>query len=167
MLPHIWYKVIPSSSSEVDYLAFLTGQSWEMLQPLLVHLKYLVRYKDVTRINILKFEELQHYNLSAMSIHMGTAHPNKSNLLHYICKDKPSFFNPTAQNNITYFHAILRYCDRYDSIFKNCIIDKLTCNSCSKDIDTAPLHNVGIETSVNKNDQEKLNEVVIPTPTSN
>ena len=38
MTPHIWYRIIPLDSMKCDDFAFPTGQSWDLLRPLLVHL---------------------------------------------------------------------------------------------------------------------------------
>ena len=55
MLPHIWYKVIPSSANDIESMAFSIGQSWGLILPLLMKLKFMKAYKDDIRINHNKF----------------------------------------------------------------------------------------------------------------
>ena len=55
MLPHIWYKILPESLSDVANIAFAMGQSIDLVNKTLIHLQYLKRYKDDYRFNISKF----------------------------------------------------------------------------------------------------------------
>ena len=57
MLPHVWYKILPDSPSDVANMDFSVGQSWDIVSRALIHLKYLKPYKDGYRINISKFEQ--------------------------------------------------------------------------------------------------------------
>ena len=41
MVPHVWHKIIPSSLSDIENMAFAFGQSWERIQKLLMHSKKL------------------------------------------------------------------------------------------------------------------------------
>ena len=50
MLPHIWYKIIPSSSSDIEDMSFACGQRWDILLPLLLQLKYVFKYKESIRL---------------------------------------------------------------------------------------------------------------------
>ena len=41
MLPHVWYKIIPSSADDVNNIAFAMGQRWDLVSAVLIHLKFL------------------------------------------------------------------------------------------------------------------------------
>ena len=43
MLPHVWYKILPSSEDDVNNIAFAMGQPWDILSQVLIHLKLLVK----------------------------------------------------------------------------------------------------------------------------
>ena len=51
MLPHLWFKAVPSSKDDVSNIAFAMRQRWELIQALLVRLKYINKYGDSFRIN--------------------------------------------------------------------------------------------------------------------
>ena len=68
MLPHVWYKIIPSSADDVNNIAFAMGQRWDLVSSVLIHLKFLTKYKDEYRISHNKFEEFKNmtmYNLGS------------------------------------------------------------------------------------------------------
>ena len=58
MLLHIWYKILPESPSDVANIAFSMGQSSDIVNKILIHLKYLKSYKNDYRINISKSGQL-------------------------------------------------------------------------------------------------------------
>ena len=45
MLPNIWYKILPNTTSDVNTIAFAMGQTWLLLVHLLMSLGYLKSYK--------------------------------------------------------------------------------------------------------------------------
>ena len=74
MVPHVWHKIIPSSSHDVENMASACGESWALLQKLLLHLKYLYKYKDTFRMNVSKFKELENDETSSQygGVHIGS-----------------------------------------------------------------------------------------------
>ena len=98
ILSHIWYTIIPSSSSDVESTAFATNQSWQLLLKILLHLKYVLKYKDILRLSVITFEELQRMHNVGLDICIGSAQLHKNNKIYYICRDEPLFDNPTLQN---------------------------------------------------------------------
>ena len=58
MSPHNWYRLIPKYQGRCDDFAFSVGQPWELIQPLLVELGYLLESGGDLKINADKFENL-------------------------------------------------------------------------------------------------------------
>ena len=95
MIPHTWYKIVSSSSEDVENMAHATGQSWSLFQKLLLHLNYLTTYKDSFRINIENFDNLKdHENING-NMHIDSAQPHKNKKVYYIRLNTPIFKNST------------------------------------------------------------------------
>ena len=58
MLPYVWYEILPESTSDVANIAFAMGQLSDIVNTILIHLKYLKSYKNDYGINISKFGQL-------------------------------------------------------------------------------------------------------------
>ena len=59
---------------QCDDFAFLVGQSWELIQPLLIHLGYILEVGDELKLNLDKFADLQHEYLGKNKFHMSNTH---------------------------------------------------------------------------------------------
>ena len=62
MLLHVWYKILPENSSDVANIAFAMRQLSNIVNKILIHLKYLTSYKNDYRIKVSKIEELILHN---------------------------------------------------------------------------------------------------------
>ena len=60
MVPHVWYKILPSTNDDVCNIAFAMGQPWDLVSAVLLRLNFLVKYKDDYRISHDKFQEFSH-----------------------------------------------------------------------------------------------------------
>ena len=163
MLPHIWYKVLPSSSCDVDNIAFLMGQNWELILKLLIQLKYIKPYKTDYRINLDKFREVGSRNINDVKLHFGSAHKIGHKLVYYICKNEPLHHSPTIQNKHAHCYSKLRYFDVNDSILKKCLNRKLDVNDDTMNC-LRSLHRGGNKCSDNENEIATLSEHVNPAP---
>ena len=116
MMPHIWYKIIPSSPSDTEDMSFACGQNWNLLLLLLLRIKYLFKYKNSIRIRLFKFEALEQIDSTFLDVHIGSAEPHNSVKTYYICSKQPYYTNPTLQNRNKYTFSKWRYFDRNDII---------------------------------------------------
>ena len=46
IVPHVWYKILPSSNDDVYSIDFAIGKAWNSVSAVLLRLKYLAKYKD-------------------------------------------------------------------------------------------------------------------------
>ena len=74
MNPHIWYRLLPLDIMKCDDFAFSVGQSWDLIQPLLIHLGYLFEVGEELKLNVDRFANLQHVNLGNDKFHMSNTH---------------------------------------------------------------------------------------------
>ena len=128
MLPHVWYKIIPSSPYDVETVAFAMGQSWLIVLGLLLKLKYLAKYGKLITIKHEKWRNLEHVScdqLRTYKLHYSSRHPLNGKLVYYLCKHKPLYDNPTIQHGSNYSHASLRYFDAFDHQLKCALSQKL------------------------------------------
>ena len=116
ILPHIWYKILPSSSSDVETMSFACGQSWDIVLPLLLQLKYVFKYKDTIRLRYDKWTALQLLDDVLLDVHIGSAEPHNGLRTYYICTKKPYYDNPSWQIKGEYTYSHLRYTDRFDKM---------------------------------------------------
>ena len=42
IMPHVWMKIIPSSSRDVEHMSFSMGRSWELIKMLLISFYLLI-----------------------------------------------------------------------------------------------------------------------------
>ena len=160
MIPHVWYKIVPSSPTDVDNFAHSIGLSWSLVQRLLLHLKYLYKYKDSYRINVTKFKELEQDISMRGEVHIGSVHPYKQKKVYYICYKSPIFTNPALQSKNKFNLSNLRYDDPYMRRLKRAIVNTLEING-ENDRDTIP--HAGIETSTDTTTENASMEVATPT----
>ena len=50
----MWFKIIPSSSTDVENIAFSCGQKWSVIQELLIKLGYITKYNNSFRLSNIK-----------------------------------------------------------------------------------------------------------------
>ena len=84
-----------------DDFAFSAGQSWELIQPLLVHLGYLIERGGLLKINVDKLANLQHADLGKNKFHISNTHHKGETKHYYVCLGKPHFSGPTKQIKAT------------------------------------------------------------------
>ena len=97
MNPHIWFRILPQDSNKCDDFAFSVGQSWDLIQPLLLHLGYLLQVGNQIKLNVDKLSNLQHANLGKHKLHMPNTHLKGEAKHYFICIGKPHFSWPTKQ----------------------------------------------------------------------
>ena len=125
MHPHVWYKIIPSSSSDVENLAYATGQSWELIQNLRIHLNFINKYGKDFRLNHLKFESLKHIDYDNINVHIASARPDEGKKMSYICRESPIYDKPLSQNKTRYSFARLRYSDGNNNMLRKLLMGAL------------------------------------------
>ena len=74
MLPHVCYKIMSSSPSNVDNIAFFVGQGWDIVSKVLFKLKYLPKYKEDFRTSLDKFKELITLQHACSQLSLGTSY---------------------------------------------------------------------------------------------
>ena len=116
MLPHVWYKIIPSSDSDVENIAFAMGQSWILIQSLLYSLKYMIKFDKTLRLNLDKWRDVDNRlpKLSSSKLNFSSTHICNQKKIYYLCKDTPLYRSPTVQIENKYYQAKLRYNDKAD-----------------------------------------------------
>ena len=119
ILPHIWYKIIPSSSSDIEDMSFACGQRWDILLPLLLQLKYVFKYKESIRLRYDKWNSLQLLDDVILDVNIGSAEPHNGVKTYYICSKKPYYDNPSSQVKSGYKFSHLRYVDRFDKMLSS------------------------------------------------
>ena len=163
MIPHVWVKILPSSPEDVNNLAFVIGQKWEILQLLLLRLKYLKKYKNEVRMNILKFEELEHVDINGAHVRIGSSQLGVKNKkkIYYLCYDKPAFLYPCQQISQNVSYTILPYSTRTDNILKNMLVKYLCCDELLLEEDEDNT-NEGLKTLSESIELTEHNEAVTP-----
>ena len=94
MIPHVWVKIIPTDTDDIENFAFAIGQKWVIILPLLLKMKFLYRYKDSIQINVDKFRDLVREDLNGVKINVGLLHGKGEKLIYYICRNEPVFKTP-------------------------------------------------------------------------
>ena len=156
MLPHLWYKIVPSSPTNTDNMAFAMGQRWDILLPVLLQQNYMKSYKDSVRISRIRFEQLEQLNDDTLDIHISHFQPKKGSKTYFICLNKPLFKNAELQIRKGYSHSTMRYYDATDRILKNKLMGCLR-----KDIN---LHEEGTMTLISPTRAAEQIEVLAPAP---
>jgi len=122
MNPHIWYRVLPLDSMKCDDFAFSVGQSWDLIQPLLLHLGYLLEVGDEIKLNVDKLSNLQHANLGKNKLHLSNTHLKGETKNHFVCIGKPHFSGPTKQlkaiSTGAFASTSIRYLNASDTILR-------------------------------------------------
>ena len=111
MTPHNWYRLLPNDLGRYDDFAFSVGQSWELIQPLLVELGYLLQSGGDLKINADKFANLQHVTFGKNQFHISNTHFKGEMKTYYVCIGKPHFSGPAKQQK-----AIINGAFAYNSI---------------------------------------------------
>ena len=116
MIPHNWYRILPLHANECDDIAFSSGQSWQLLCPLMVDLGYV---KDITgglNVVVSKLALLSHSFAGKHKLNISTGRPRGEKIQHYMCLGKPVFTGPIKQNTAVrknkFAIAHLRYPNR-------------------------------------------------------
>ena len=118
MIPHVWVKIIPTDTDDIENFAFAIGQKWEIILPLLLKMKFLYRYKDSIQISVDKFKDLEREDFNGIKINVGSSHAKGEKLVYYICCNKPVFETPYLQNKHSYKYAYLPYHDKLDQMLR-------------------------------------------------
>ena len=123
MNPHIWYRILPLDAMKCDDVAFGTGQSWDLLRPLLLNLEYLYEYGGGFRVNINKFANLQHVEFGKNRFHLSNTQLNGESKNYFVCIGKPHFSGPTQQlkaiANGAFASTCIRYINASDTILRS------------------------------------------------
>ena len=91
MTPHNWYRILPKNEGRCDDFAFSCGQSWELIQPLLVDLGYLLESGGELKLNADKFANLQNVNFGNNRFQISNTHLQGESKTYYVCIGKPHF----------------------------------------------------------------------------
>ena len=122
MNAHIWYRILPVDASKCDDISFATGQPWELLRPLLIHLGYLTQIGIQEKVNLHKFTDLQHLNLGKNKLIMSSTHFKNDTKNYYLCIGKPHFTGPNkqikAKSNGAFASASMRYINASDTLLR-------------------------------------------------
>ena len=122
MTPHIWFRILPQDSNKCDDFAFSVGQSWDLIQPLLLHLGYLLEVGEQIKLNVDKLANLQHANLGKHKFHMSNTHLKGESKHYFICIGKPHFSGPTKQLKAiscgAFASTSIRYLNASDTILR-------------------------------------------------
>ena len=84
MVPHVWMRLVPTSSNDVENFAYCIGQKWEIIRAMLLKLGYLYKYGESIRINMTKLHELEGKNIHGSIFRVGTSQNYGSSKVHYI-----------------------------------------------------------------------------------
>ena len=163
MIPHVWMKIVSTTSIDVETISFSMCQSWDLVENLLIKLGYLLKYGNDVRLNIIKIENLAHKTVFGSSFQIGnTKIGNKK--VYYICCDKPIYTYPFQQNSSAFTFGNKRHKFCTDMVVTNLLKELPNTTSgilmefnTSFDCKCNPSRN-----TVDKSSQE---EVVTPTPT--
>ena len=168
MPPGVWYKIVPFKGEKLSTIEYATGQSWSLLCPLLLHLKYFKIVGNSLKINATKFEVLPGRCSKTVTIHYGTYRPKGLPMQHFLCRDIPLFPNPSkqviAEKAKNYSHVSMHYFNKHDRILKNRLIDLMMIvkrKTCGYDLLS---RTVAVKTSVNAGETQAPTDAVTPTP---
>ena len=169
MPPGVWYKIVPSEGEVMSTIEYATNQSWSLLCPLLLYLKYLNIIGNSLKINATKFSQLSACCSETVKLHHGTYRPKGLPMQHYLCYDTPRFGNPSKQANAekarNYCHASMPYYTRYHSMIENRLIDFISSikrQSCAYNLLSSQ---AAVETSVNASGTPAPTDAITPTRT--
>jgi len=122
MNPHIWFRILPLDSNKCDDFAFSVGQSWDLIQPLLLHLGYILEIGEQTKLNVDKFRNLEHANMGKHKFHLSFTHLKGESKHYFICIGKPHFSGPTKQlkaiSGGAFASTRIRYLNASDTILR-------------------------------------------------
>ena len=122
MNPHIWFRILPLDSNKCDDFAFSVGQSWDLIQPLLLHLGYILEIGEQTKLNVDKLRNLEHANMGKHKFHMSFTHLKGESKHYFICIGKPNFSGPTKQlkaiSGGAFASTRIRYLNASDTILR-------------------------------------------------
>ena len=97
MIPHNWYIILPLHDNECDDIAFSSGQSWQLLCPLLVDLGYEEEVASELNVVMSKLTSLTHTFTSVHKLHISYTRLAGEKIQHYMCLCKPVFTGPMKQ----------------------------------------------------------------------
>ena len=119
MFPHVWLKVVPKDNTDVENIAFAMGQSWQLIQALLVRLQYIKPYGDTFRINRDKFFDLNKIRHGSKKLNITNFRNKGQKTILYVCRDRPIVDNPNIQVHDKVNVTELRFFDTADHVIKN------------------------------------------------
>ena len=167
MPPGVWYKIVPSKGEVISTIEYATNQSWSLLCPLLLYLKYLNIIGNSLKINATKFSQLSACCSETVKLHHGTYRPKGLPMQHYLCYDTPRFGNPSKQANAEkaqkYCHASMPYYTSVDYMIKNRLIDFISSikrQSCAYNLLSSQ---AAVETLANASGTPAPTDAITPT----
>lgn len=163
MLPHVWVKIIPSSLSDDENFAFSIGQKWDVLQPLMLELNFLYKYKDTVRLRLDKIKDLEKQCVDGLDIHIGSSHPKGEKLTYYICRDTPIFKCPLLQIKNKFEFADLQFKNSSDTQLQESINNYFV-NKKEVEQSIPIIHRERVITSVKSPSINESTEIVTPPP---
>ena len=88
MIPHNWYIILPLHDNECDDIAFSSGQSWQLLYPLMVDLGYVKEFAGGLNVVVSKLALLSHSFAGKHKLNISTGRPRgeKNTTLHVLRK---------------------------------------------------------------------------------
>ena len=109
MVPHVWFRLLPSDGDICGTVAFSVGQEWDLLSPFLYDVKMLRKKGDKTIVNIEMLSSLQHTLNLPDPIHYGYSRGIGKVRTHYLCSGTPLHKSPNKQESTGYTHVNLRF----------------------------------------------------------
>ena len=144
MLLHVWYKILPENSSDVANIAFAMRQLSNIVNKILIHLKYLTSYKNDYRIKVSKIEELILHHHIDQKPSMGYSRRKGEQQTYHLFREVTLFKNSSEQVATPYTHSDIRFTTRKDIQLKMEVI-KLLQNRESDDPMSCPQRTVRTE----------------------
>ena len=115
IIPHVWMKIVPTPSDDVENFAFSIGQEWKIIRPMLLRLGYLHKYGKSVRTDITRSQELEGITLNGILYQICTSQFKGSSKVVYICRKKTIFTYPCQQITSDYTYSSIIYFSRSDA----------------------------------------------------
>ena len=114
MVPHVWFRLLPSNGDNYDTVAFAVGQEWELFSKLLHEVKILKKRGGKVIVDVQKLKTLSYRDDLIKPVYYGYSRGQKKPLVHYLCSGEPMFNSPARQEFSGHVFARLRYHTRRD-----------------------------------------------------
>ena len=114
MIPHIWFRLLPSNGDNYDTVAFAVGQEWELFSKLLHEVKILKKRGEKVIVDVKKLETILHLDDLVNPVYYGYSRGHNKPLVHFLCSGEPIFKSPTKQEYSGHLFAHLRHHTRRD-----------------------------------------------------